>query len=546
MHLITMPLFPILLAALCALVHSLGYDPAFLGNGYNVALPDFSPSLKSDVLTARDRPTTTFQAGFYTRYIHFSIATNKRRRQPIVVALNFDQTLRKSVPRTREWNIDTQVGAQYQLDNSYYRRNDYDRGHMAARAAASWGTTTAEAKQASDATFVYTNAALQHSELNQDEWLQLENWVRTLDIDANNRISIFQGPLYTTKPGAQKPFWGNPRVPLPTGFYKVVVFVDKQTNKIATRAFIMAQDSSTIDTPRKTPENFNRKLYRVSTAEVEKQTGLVFPKILKDSNPTKKPGTISAPVPMPKPTPSKPPTGEMPGTKPPSGGGQSGSCKRIVIYATMPNPFGRDEGKEWVSIRNLNWRSMNVNGWRLVDRVGRETRIYGLIVPGETRRFDNLDPFRLTNTGTTIALLDLNGNKVDEVSYSRSMVTAGQQIMFKMPTGQSKNCKGDLIHAAMPNPFGSDEGKEWVSIRNSMSTSMNVNGWRLRDRVGRETRIYGMIAPGQTRRYDNLAPFRLANSGSTIILVDLSGNVVDEVSYSRNMVSEGKQILFTV
>lgn len=133
-----MPVFPILLALFCALVHSLGYDPAFLGNGYKVALPGFSASLKTEVLTARERPATTFQAGFYTRYIHFSIATNKRRRQPIVAALNFDQTLRKSGINRGTRKIDTQVGAEYQLDKSYYRTIDYDKAHMAAQAQAAW------------------------------------------------------------------------------------------------------------------------------------------------------------------------------------------------------------------------------------------------------------------------------------------------------------------------------------------------------------------------------------------------------------------------
>lgn len=75
------------LLPLCSLTQSIGYQPAFLGTGFDVPLPTFSDSLIPDVLTAKELPGTSFQNGTYTKYIHFSIATNKRRRQPIVVAL---------------------------------------------------------------------------------------------------------------------------------------------------------------------------------------------------------------------------------------------------------------------------------------------------------------------------------------------------------------------------------------------------------------------------------------------------------------------------
>lgn len=64
-----------------------GYDPFFLGKDYPVPLPRFDDTLAPHVLTAEDMPRTKFEDGTYTNYIHFSIATNKTRRQPIVVAL---------------------------------------------------------------------------------------------------------------------------------------------------------------------------------------------------------------------------------------------------------------------------------------------------------------------------------------------------------------------------------------------------------------------------------------------------------------------------
>lgn len=177
---------------------SLGYQADFLGKGFEVQLPSFSSALRRDVLTASDMPRTNFQRDTYTRYIHFSLATNKKRRQPIVVALyvvctfcfpthlvefeltlglervlgrNIDQSLLKKASRGT-WRLDKQVG-DFQLGNAYYRRNEYDRGHLARRSSAAWGSSAKEAADASDATMIYSNAALQHENFNQDEWLHL-------------------------------------------------------------------------------------------------------------------------------------------------------------------------------------------------------------------------------------------------------------------------------------------------------------------------------------------------------------------------------------
>lgn len=64
-----------------------GYDPDFLGKELRVPLPNFSKELEPDVLTAKEVPETTFQNNYYTNYVNYSVATNKSRRQPIIVAL---------------------------------------------------------------------------------------------------------------------------------------------------------------------------------------------------------------------------------------------------------------------------------------------------------------------------------------------------------------------------------------------------------------------------------------------------------------------------
>ncbi len=259
----------------------MGYSPDFLGQGFNVPLPTFSKILSPDVLTGKEMPRSNFQDGAYVEYVNYSVATNKELRQPIVVALNVDQALLKSTRRSR-WRTDPQVG-DYQLDNSYYRNNVYDRGHLARRASASWGVTHEDAKAASDATMFYTNAALQHENFNQDEWLFLEEWVKDLQEDSTDKISVFSGPIYTSSIERTSSI-GSPPAKIPTAFFKVVVFIDKQ-RKLATRAFVMAQDRHAISDKNAKRRNFDLGAYQVSCKLIEEETGLVFDQKLCETNP---------------------------------------------------------------------------------------------------------------------------------------------------------------------------------------------------------------------------------------------------------------------
>ena len=167
-----------------------GYDPNFLGNGINLPVPSFAPSLAGDVLRS-----SLLEDDIFAGYINYSIITHRVRRSPIIACVNINQNLYKSVSRSKDWNIDTRIGADFQLDNDYYRSNPWDRGHLARRASVAWGETQRDAKRASDDTFYYSNATLQHGNFNQDEWLALENWVFKLNLDSNGKVTVFSGQI---------------------------------------------------------------------------------------------------------------------------------------------------------------------------------------------------------------------------------------------------------------------------------------------------------------------------------------------------------------
>ena len=133
------------------------------------------------------------------------------------------------------------------------------------RSNTAWGATTREAKRASDETFYYSNASLQHANFNQDEWLELETWVKELNLDLNGRITSFSGPIYgefnrTIKPPGRSP------AEIPSAFFKVVCFINKESNDLDVRAFIMFQDSEALADKRGRLQ-FNFQRYQVTISE---------------------------------------------------------------------------------------------------------------------------------------------------------------------------------------------------------------------------------------------------------------------------------------
>ena len=141
-----------------------GYEPGFLGR--SLPLPGMSSALQQDVAPLLSDPSRG-----ELKYTHFSVVMSKMRRLPILTAVNIDGAQLKSVPRNDRWVTDNRIAREHQLGNEAYKSNDIDRGHMVRRLDPVWGE---EAVQANADTFVYTNSALQHKDLNRREWVALE------------------------------------------------------------------------------------------------------------------------------------------------------------------------------------------------------------------------------------------------------------------------------------------------------------------------------------------------------------------------------------
>ena len=232
------------------------YDPGFLGGGFEVPLP-------TPVCAGR-----LFQQGVPLDYIYASIVMHADRRSALFSAHNIDASRRISVPRTG-WDLDPRATG-VQTPPGAYTNNIWDRGHLVRRAAVAFGDSEAEARAASDATFYYTNAALQHERFNQDEWVHLEDWVLSQAGSTGSRLGVFSGPIYTRNDEVHRGF----RVP--SAFWKVVVLRDPaaEGEDLAAIGFVMQQNELWHDW--NGAATLDLTLYQVGIREIGRYTGLEF------------------------------------------------------------------------------------------------------------------------------------------------------------------------------------------------------------------------------------------------------------------------------
>ena len=411
-----------------------GYKKDFLDN-IVLPLPGFSPMLEETVLR-----NTHLDEEIYAHYVNYSVITSKDKRAPIISALNIDQNKLKSTRRRDKWQIDSRIGAEHQLNNDYYHRNPWDRGHLARRAAASWGDSSREAQRASDETFYYSNASLQHENFNQDEWLALEEWVSSLDLDKDGKITSFSGPVYGDFTRIITPE-GREFAEIPSAFFKIVCFVNKHTDALDVRSFLMYQDIEALADKKGRRALSNFQIYQVTVSEVEEKTGLEFDNAIYESNPllyrenekaredlnvTDFPERIEVDSVVDiqdKETPRVYVADEE---------------VDVFIIASMVNPKGKERDGEWVSIINLSAEDVNLNGWTLWDHKRKKLQLNTvvdedslLLSPGDSVVIKPVSPLMLSNAGGTISLFNENDQRIDRVKYSRANAKPeGKPVIF--------------------------------------------------------------------------------------------------------------------
>lgn len=178
-------------------------------------------------------------------YPHFSVTLDTERRLAVVTGVNIDGATLRDLPRTGDWAFDPRVPADQQTGPAVYASNDLDRGHLIRRRDPGWGES-ALARAATEATFVFPNAAPQASDFNQSKelWLGLEDHVLQYAQAERLRLSVFTAPVLADD---DPPYRG---IRVPRRFWKVAAWAASGAGAdavIAAAGFLLDQ-TALIDT----------------------------------------------------------------------------------------------------------------------------------------------------------------------------------------------------------------------------------------------------------------------------------------------------------
>lgn len=263
-----------------------GYDEDFMG--VNIPMPVPKPALRRKLAYLLDNPSS-----YLLRYHHISTIQHAVRKVPVLSAINVYakrryQELGKGT-RKDNWYADARIDSDAQLTDEFYARSGFDKGHLARREDAEWGTTMANAKLAADMTCSYANAAPQVPALNRNifgykglwgqlEMLLLENGVQK-ESGKYGRVCMFSGPIFNDD--TDPVFKG---VQIAMDFFKVVVWYNDQ-EEIRATAFRLSQKDlvSTIAFEALDADRIFVN-QQCSIRSLAKATQLTFPDIILDND----------------------------------------------------------------------------------------------------------------------------------------------------------------------------------------------------------------------------------------------------------------------
>ena len=149
-------------------------------------------------------------------------------------------------------------------------------------------------------------------------------------------------------------------------------------------------------------------------------------------------------------------------------------------------------------------------------------------------------------------LVEVNGNRMRLCFRPEDLVVLPDTFVpnpVPVPVPAPTNGAVRLV-AALPNPVGTDKDHETVTLINTGASEIDLTGWQVRDRQLQAaakpgTGLSGTLAPGETLRVPLQPPVALANSGDDLFLLDGSGTLVDQASYTRAEAGSGVTVLFT-
>jgi endonuclease G, mitochondrial len=239
-----------------------GYNREFLGT--TVAAPKLNEASKDDLVRFGQR--------LLIPYTHFSVCLSRSRGLAHFVAWNIDGEQLKAFGRKGlTFKKDPRIPEEYQIGDELYADNKLDRGHIARRADLVWGSKS-EATQANKDSFYFTNITPQHQAFNQSArgglWGELENAIFEEANALRTRLSVFSGPIFTGRDPKYR------EVKVPKSFWKLIAWVDAETEKLQVKAYVLSQKDLLNDIEAFDLDAF--RLYQLSVHELEKMLTVAF------------------------------------------------------------------------------------------------------------------------------------------------------------------------------------------------------------------------------------------------------------------------------
>ncbi len=254
-----------------------GFEEDFIGVGaMRVNLPRLSPALEKvsvKLLTPKGKNKNILH------YHNFSVVMHEERRFAIYSAANVRGDLRYQMSRPADvWRTDTRIDLKAQISNFYYKKNQFDRGHLTRREDLEFGTTAMDALKSAADTCHWSNCVPQHSKFNQNKelWQGIERHLLEGAIVTNNfKAQVFTGPVLEEDDPSWEEF---PDIQYPVKFWKVVAAVNSKGDLFAT-AYILDQseviEQFGIEKAGEIPFGAY-KTFQVEIEEVERLTQLEF------------------------------------------------------------------------------------------------------------------------------------------------------------------------------------------------------------------------------------------------------------------------------
>lgn len=257
-----------------------GYDPDFLGTG--------ALSVPYPGLGARDADLAPVEGDGENilRYTHFSVLQSRSRRLPMLTAVNIDGSKSLRLKRKGEWRLDGRLQKAHQIGNELYRHNPMDRGHMVRRMDPGWGDSRTEAQRAEIDTFHYTNCAPQHKDLNQRDWVGLEDYILEAASTRDFKVSVMTGPVFRDSDRGLKSQPGAEDVQIPESFWKIAVMINDDTGKMSASGYVLTQGEMIRDITEAAFVLGEYQTYQVSISRIEAETGFDWGD-LRDHDPLK-------------------------------------------------------------------------------------------------------------------------------------------------------------------------------------------------------------------------------------------------------------------